>query len=127
MFRKWDAHEVESMNDKTIMTGGCFNKIHEGHRKILNKLKEKGKVIIVLTHDLHNRKKNALPARQRKKNLEKEGLADEVVIGDPHDYMKVIRKYDPDIIALGYDQKMPDKIKTKARIIKMKKYEAKDK
>ena len=42
--------------------------------------------------------------RQRLQNLKKSGLADKVVLGYHDDKYKVIRKFRPDTIALGYDQ-----------------------
>jgi len=109
-----------------ILTGGCFNRIHEGHRRLLGECRKMGEVIVVLAHDSRNFKKNAVPAAQRKKNLEKEGLADKVVIGDKEDYMKVVRAEKPDAIVLGYDQKLPEGIEG-ITIIRMKEFEAKDK
>ena len=66
------------------------------------------RLVIVLTHDAHNRKPNALPAAQRLRALRALGLADKVIVGARQDFPAVLRRERPDIIVLGYDQKMPD-------------------
>jgi len=50
-----------------------------------------------------------LDAKTRKKNIEKLGIADKVVIGDERDFIKVVRREKPNVIALGYDQKISEK------------------
>jgi len=92
-----------------VLTGGCFNKLHPGHKYLLKKAKSFGYLIVVLTNDKNNKKKNAIPAKLRKQNLEKLKIADKIVIGHPSDFMKVVKKEKPDIIVLGYDQKLPVK------------------
>ena len=66
------------------------------------------KLVVVLSNDAHNRKPNAVPAEQRKKWVEALGIADKVVIGDPGSFAETMRREDPDILVLGYDQKLPD-------------------
>jgi glycerol-3-phosphate cytidylyltransferase-like family protein len=62
----------------------------------------------VLSNDAHNRKPNAVPAKQRKKWVEALGIADKVVIGDARSFAETMRRENPDILVLGYDQKLPD-------------------
>ncbi len=94
---------------KKVLAGGCFNKIHEGHIYFLKKAKELGYLVVVLANDMNNRKPYAVPAKKRKKNLEKLGIADKIIVGDTEDFSKVVKKEKPDIIVLGYDQKLPVK------------------
>lgn len=104
---------------KKVLTGGCFNKIHPGHKYLLKKAKALGFLVIVLTNDKNNKKKNAIPAQQRKKNLEKLNIADKIVVGDEKNFMKVVKKEKPNIIILGYDQKLPvPKAKLKGIVVK---------
>jgi FAD synthetase len=63
---------------------------------------------VVLSNDAHNRKPNALPSVERKRRLEALGVADEVVVGDPDGFAVTLRRVSPDILVLGYDQKLPD-------------------
>ncbi len=66
------------------------------------------KLVVVLSNDAHNRKVNAVPAVQRKRWIEELGIADKVVIGDAQGFADTVRRENPDILVLGYDQKLPD-------------------
>ncbi len=93
----------------TVFVGGCFNRIHKAHRRMLAAARALGdRLVIVLSHDRHNHKSNAVPASLRLKRLEALKLADKVVVGDPDSFAGSIRREKPDIIALGYDQRLPD-------------------
>ncbi len=105
-----------------VLAGGCFNKIHPGHIYFLNKAKALGYLVVVLTHDKNNKKSYAVPAKERKKQITALKIADDVVIGHPTNYMKTVKKINPDIIALGYDQEMPKDIKTEAKIVRIRKF-----
>lgn len=93
---------------KKVLVGGCFNLIHPGHLFFLQKAKEFGDCLIVVVANDNTviRRKGYLlyPAEKRKKNLEKTGIPDKVVIGDKEDFFKVVKKEKPHIIVLGYDQ-----------------------
>jgi len=65
-------------------------------------------LVVVLSNDEHNRKPNAVPAAQRKKWVEALGIADRIVIGDADGFAQTMRRVNPDILVLGYDQKLPD-------------------
>lgn len=92
---------------KRVLAGGCFNKVHAGHLYFLKEAKKHGDfLVVVLTHDSRNKEYGIL-AEERKKNLEKVGIVDKVVVGDPDDYMKVVRQERPQVIVLGWDQKLP--------------------
>lgn len=116
------------MKKKIILTGGKFNKIHPGHVWLLKKAKKLGHLIVVLAHDVHNKRPYAVSAEKRRKQLEALGVADKVVIGDKRKFVKVVKKYKPNVIVLGYDQKIPDEEtsdyikKHKIKIIKFRKH-----
>ena len=106
---------------KKVLAGGCFNKIHPGHLYFLNKAKSFGDyLVVVLAHDKNNKKSCAIPAVKRKKNLEKLKIADKIITGHPTDFLKTVKKLKPDIIALGYDQKLSKKLKNEIRELKIK-------
>lgn len=93
---------------KKVLVGGAFNTIHPGHVYFLKKAKSLGdELVVVLTNDENNRKPYAKPAKERKRNLEKLDIADKIIIGDEKDRMKVVESEKPDIIVLGYDQRLP--------------------
>lgn len=116
------------MKQRIILTGGKFNKIHAGHIWLLKKAKKLGYLIVVLAHEAHNKRPYAKLAKIRKKNLEKLKIADKVVIGDKDRFFKVLLKFHPDIIVLGYDQEMPDSEsievanKMRIKIVRFRKY-----
>lgn len=103
---------------KKVIAGGCFNKIHKGHIYFLNKAKELGYLIVVLTNDKNNKKPYAVLAKERKKRLTALKIADKIVIGHANDFSRIVKREKPQIIALGYDQKLPKGIKIKTKRIK---------
>jgi FAD synthetase len=95
---------------KKVLAGGTFNLVHPGHILFLQKAKELGDyLVVVVANDktvLKSKGFLLMPAGARKKILENLRMVDKVVIGDEKDFMKVVRKEKPDIIALGYDQEL---------------------
>lgn len=115
---------------KKVLAGGSFNAIHPGHIYFLNEAKKLGdKLVVVLTHDKNNKKPYAVLAEKRKKLLKSLGIADKILIGCAKDKTRIIKKIKPDIIALGYDQKLPEGLKSFkfARINKLGNYSTRNK
>ena len=98
---------------RKILVGGVFNIVHRGHEFFLRKSKELGDYLIVVVANNRTarltKKYPVLDQEIRKKNIDKLGIADKVVIGDETDFMNVVRKEKPNIIVLGYDQKINEK------------------
>lgn len=93
----------------TVFAAGCFNRIHKAHWRMLQTARSLGdRLVVVLSHDAHNRKPNAVPARTRLRCMKALGLADAVVIGQAHSFSRSLLRERPDILVLGYDQKLPD-------------------
>jgi len=92
-----------------VLCGGRFNFLHEGHKYFLKKARSSGDyLIVVIANDTHNKKREEKESQEkRKKAVEKLGVADKVVIGHEEDFFKVVEKYKPDIVVLGYDQNLP--------------------
>ncbi|NOX72004.1 MAG: adenylyltransferase/cytidyltransferase family protein [Candidatus Micrarchaeota archaeon] len=95
---------------RKILVGGTFNLIHPGHKFFLEKAKEHGDylIVVIATDETVKNRKGYLfaSAKERKKNVEQLGIADKVIIGDEHDWGKTIERERPDIVVLGYDQKL---------------------
>lgn len=121
-----------------VMTFGTFDVFHKGHISYLSQAKKLGDyLIVVVARDktvLENKKH--LPKNNEKARLNaviKSGLADKVILGNLKDRYAVIKKYRPDIIALGYDQKffvdkLNDKLiefNQKVEIIRLKPFKPK--
>lgn len=93
----------------TVFAAGCFNRVHPAHLRLLRQARALGdRLVVVLSHDAHNKKPNAVPAATRKKTLESFGVADEVVVGGPDGFAPTLRRLHPDVLVLGYDQRLPD-------------------
>jgi len=113
---------------KKVLIGGKFNQIHPGHLWLLKKAKKLGYLIVVLAHEKHNKRTYSVSSKLRKKNLEKFRLADKVVVGSSSGFVGVVKKYKPDVIVLGYDQKLPDRVTSdyvkmqKIKILRFKKH-----
>lgn len=91
------------------MAFGTFDLFHAGHENYLRQAKELGDMLIVIVarDETVKKTKGHTPdqhERERLKNVKKSKIADKVILGFKGDKHKVIRKYKPNIIALGYDQ-----------------------
>jgi FAD synthetase len=122
---------------KKVMAFGTFDIFHPGHESYLRQAKKLGDyLIVVVARDKTVRevKKQETRLRQgfggqarnkeqkRIQTLKNSNLADEVILGSLKDKYAVIKKHKPDIIALGYDQKVNLKeLKSKLREFKLDK------
>ena len=94
---------------RKVMVFGTFDGIHDGHRAFLREAKHHGDYLIaVVTPDYvaaHLKgKKPRADVEKRIRMLEDEGV-DKAVEGDDElETWNVVKKYQPEIIALGYDQ-----------------------
>ncbi len=94
---------------KKVMAFGTFDLFHAGHENYLKQALELGDYLIVIIARDRTVKtiKGEYPTQsehERLKTLKKSGIAHRVVLGFHGDKYKVLRKYKPDVIALGYDQ-----------------------
>ncbi|MCF6276527.1 MAG: FAD synthase [Candidatus Magasanikbacteria bacterium] len=96
---------------KKVMVFGTFDLIHFGHLKMLQQAKKLGNyLIVVIARDknVEKIKKSRCfhTENERKEIMENIKLVDKVVFGSKKYVYKVILEQKPNIIALGYDQKM---------------------
>lgn len=97
------------MSSQRVMAFGTFDHFHEGHKFYLSEAKKLGDslVVIIARDETVKSIKGHLPdfnEKSRKKSVEESGIPTEVTIGNKGDKYKVLKKYKPAIIALGYDQ-----------------------
>jgi len=108
---------------KRVIAFGTFDPLHEGHKKFLEQAKEFGYLIVVVSHDEKIQlEKKRLPRQSHRERMEKVrelGIADEVILSEPGDDFRLLEKLNPDIIALGYDQKIPEPLKNKVKKYKI--------
>jgi FAD synthetase len=115
----------------TAMVFGTFDMVHRGHESFLRQAKKHGSVIAVIARDrVVKELKGKLPLyseRKRLAHVKALGIAEKVVLGDRDYSLGVIKKYEPDLIALGYDQKAFEdflKGKTAVKIVMLKPFKA---
>jgi len=99
----------------TVFAAGCFNRLHEAHVRMLRHARSLGdELVVILSNDAHNRKPNAVPAETRRRRLESLGIADRVLVGHADSFARTVREVKPQIVTLGYDQRLPDEETEKA-------------
>lgn len=98
---------------KTVLTFGTFDGLHAGHIFFLSTARKQGDhLVAVVTQDrvvkeLKGRAPRA-PLKARLACLRASGLVDRACAGDKVlGAWSAVKKYRPDIIALGYDQDAP--------------------
>ncbi len=92
-----------------IMCFGTFDKLHKGHLSYFRQARKYGDyLIVVVARDRNVEKiKGKLPCENEKKRLkkiDKINFVDKAVLGQLRNRYNTIKKYEPDIICLGYDQ-----------------------
>jgi FAD synthetase len=120
---------MTSKRNTKVIGFGTFDGLHPGHLSYLKQLKKLGdEICVVVARDINVRRiKSRTPRNNEKsrlKEIQKTGLADDVVLGDENDFYKCIRDFKPDIIGLGYDQRADieelKKIFPDIRIVRLK-------
>lgn len=96
---------------KKVLVFGTFDILHLGHAHFLKKAKKYGDhLTVVVARDATVRKIKGQKAifceNSRLNNLKKLNIANKVRLGNLGDKYKVITDEKPDVIALGYDQKI---------------------
>ncbi len=111
---------------KTVITFGTFDVTHKGHIDYLKQAKQHGDFLItVIARDINLKHSCWHNEQDRKQAIEKLAIANLVVLGDKKDKLNILKKYNPDIICLGYDQKanlQAIKKVSSAQIIRLKSY-----
>lgn len=96
---------------KLVMCAGTFDTIHPGHLFYLSEAKKHGNklIVVVARDDTSESFKGKKPFHNEKKRLESVRMleiVDEAVLGHHGDIFKIIEEVRPDVICLGYDQKV---------------------
>ncbi len=118
---------------KKVFVAGTFDLLHPGHIRFLKRASQYGNVFVVIARDENvKRIKGFYPVyneKERKEIIESLKYVKKVYLGDKKDFSKPLKRIKPDIIVLGYDQKIDEKIlkeykkiNPKVKIIKLKSY-----
>lgn len=96
---------------KTVMCAGTFDTIHPGHLYYLSEAKKFGdRLIVVVSRDETSEKfKGKKPIHNERERLEQVRsleVVDETVLGKHGNIFNIIEEINPDVICLGYDQKV---------------------
>lgn len=98
------------LHSRTVLVFGTFDGLHDGHRYFLREARTLGdKLAAAVAHDNVVQSLKGKPPRkplpERLAGLRASGLVDEAVAGDTTlGSWNVVKRFKPDIIALGYDQ-----------------------
>jgi FAD synthetase len=117
------------MKKVKVVCAGTFDHLHPGHVNFLKQAKALGdELIVIIARDETVKKiKGFLPThneRQRRNNVEDTGVPDFVVLGNlDTELFQILEELQPNIIALGYDQRVSeDEIKKRCpdcRIVRL--------
>ncbi len=94
-----------------VLLFGTFDHFHPGHSFVLDEAAKRGDVFVVIARDRNvERIKNLTPSHheeERMKAVQSALPSATVILGDPTDFLAPVRAIQPDLILLGYDQRMP--------------------
>ena len=96
---------------KKVMCAGTFDTIHPGHLYYLSEAKKYGdRLVVVVSRDSNSEsfkgKKPVHNEKQRLENARTLEIVDEAILGREGDIFNIIEEIRPDVICLGYDQKV---------------------
>jgi FAD synthetase len=105
---------------KKIMVFGTFAILHPGHLYFFRQAKKYGDyLVVVLGRDSTVQKikgrKPGMDEKARREIVESIRDVNKAVLGDKFDWYKLIIKYKPAVICLGYDQITPDNFEEELR------------
>jgi FAD synthetase len=119
--------EQEGKKRKIVLAAGTFDLLHLGHVRYLEKAREaggrNGELVVIVARDSTVEKRRSarpiIPENQRRALVDSLKVVDEAILGyEEFDIENVIKKINPDVIALGYDR--GDIEKTVRRYVKEK-------
>jgi len=94
-----------------VIVFGTFDRLHPGHRYVLDSASKRGELHIVVARDSTVEQiKGYLPQQtetERLHKLEQEYPSAKTILGDSNNFTAVLEVVKPDLVILGYDQKLP--------------------
>ncbi|RJQ39843.1 MAG: FAD synthase [Nitrospiraceae bacterium] len=102
------------MKKKRVVCAGTFDHLHLGHADFLKQAKALGdELVVIVARDENVRRIKNMPPEhnenERRESVEKTGIPDTVSLGyTDKDIFKILEDLKPDVIALGYDQRVSE-------------------
>lgn len=102
------------MKVRRVVCAGTFDYLHDGHENFLRQAKSLGDelIVIVARDETVRRIKGFYPSHAeelRRSSVEGTGIPDQVILGNLDiDIFQIIDTLKPDVIALGYDQRVSE-------------------
>ena len=94
-----------------VMIFGTFDRLHPGHRFVLEQAQARGDLTVVIARDHHvdafKKRPPVEPEAVRRDHVAAAFPNAMVMLGDDTDFLAPVRAVKPDLILLGYDQKLP--------------------
>src|SRR3989338_7369584 len=102
------------MTMTTVLCTGTFDMLHAGHLYYFEQAKALGsKLIVVVARDktveAERKHKPIMNEHDRLKLVQNLKIVDKAILGSETDKLKTIEELKPDIICLGYDQKVDER------------------
>ena len=116
------------------MCFGTFDLLHLGHLNYFEQAKQHGNYLtVVIARDETKRKQNKnilFSEEERLKLIQSLKIVDEAVFGNIDNHFKIIIEKKPDVICLGYDHAISERVLTekltslgvKAKVLRMQSY-----
>jgi D-beta-D-heptose 7-phosphate kinase/D-beta-D-heptose 1-phosphate adenosyltransferase len=101
--------DLKTKGKRIVFTNGCFDLLHIGHVRYLEKAKALGDVLVVGVNSdssvrkLKGRRRPILPEHERAEILSGLGCVDYVALFDEIDPLKLITSLKPDVLVKGGD------------------------
>ncbi|MGD8255756.1 MAG: D-glycero-beta-D-manno-heptose 1-phosphate adenylyltransferase [Syntrophobacterales bacterium] len=106
---KEKVDSLRKAGSRVVFTNGCFDLIHIGHIRLLQKAREKGDCLVVAVNSdssvkqIKGSDRPKIPEEERAEVLAALGCVDWVTIFDEPDPLDLIRLLKPDVLVKGTD------------------------
>lgn len=116
-----------------VLIAGTFDFFHEGHKNFIEQASKLGDELhVIIARDSSVKKiKKKIPTQTEKTRFQQIlswPLVTKAYLGDDKDFMKIPLQINPEIIAIGYDQEIPNNLKEnfeETQIIRLKPFQEK--
>lgn len=95
----------------TVLVFGSFDPLHDGHRDLFRQARAFGdRLVVLVSRDVTignlKHRTSFQDERTRLDAVAREPLVDQAILGHESDYMAFLNDIVPDVICLGYDQRV---------------------